>query len=79
MPMCQTRKLEIERILATIMRELERQLIVEKPPERAVQLGCRQPERTEVLADLAVSAPDIVPDVGPHSDQATSATEGVRD
>ena len=64
MPMCQTRKLEIERILATIMRELERQLIVERPPERA-----------EVLPDLAVNAPDIVPDAGPHSGQATSATE----
>jgi len=40
MPMCQKRELEIERELAAIMRELERQLIVEKPeePEPAVQL-----------------------------------------
>jgi hypothetical protein len=73
--MCQTRKLEIERILATIMRELERQLIVERPPEQVVQLRCAQPEGTEVPADLAVSAPDIVPDVGPHSEEATSVTE----
>ena len=75
MPMCQTRKLEVERILATIMRELERQLIVEKPPEPVVQLRCKQPEPAEVLPDLAVGAPDIVPDGGPHSEQATSATE----
>jgi len=40
MPMCQKRELEIERELAAILRELERQLIVEKSekPEPAAQL-----------------------------------------